>query len=231
MIFALQQRADDVDERLRGPAARRRRARSPGTWPAPPRISFAGPLDSLVSSRPGGRPRGGAPGAADECGQARPRESVEIDRRDRRRTASSSSSQDDGVGIPDSAPRSGLANIGRAGRALRGGRCRCHPGAGGRHADRVVALPSDHDDGGARHDPRVPGRRPRDRAARDRPAGGRRADLEVVGEAATVSARPRRIAATRPDVAVLDVRLPGRERHRPVPRHPLGPPAMSSASS
>jgi DNA-binding NarL/FixJ family response regulator len=33
-------------------------------------------------------------------------------------------------------------------------------------------------------------------------------DLEVVGEAATVHEATRRIAATRPDVAVLDVRLP-----------------------
>jgi two-component system response regulator DevR len=38
-------------------------------------------------------------------------------------------------------------------------------------------------------------------------------DIDVVGEAETASAAMARMPALQPDVAVLDVRLPGRGRH------------------
>ena len=49
-------------------------------------------------------------------------------------------------------------------------------------------------------------------------------DIRVIGEAATQEQAVGRVHALDPDVAILDVRLAGRQRHRSVPRDPLAAP-------
>ena len=56
-------------------------------------------------------------------------------------------------------------------------------------------------------------------------------DIVVVGESASAVEAARRIPALRPDVAVLDGRLPDGSGDRRVPRGPLGRPVASRASS
>jgi signal transduction histidine kinase len=99
-----------------------------GTWTAQPRISFAGPLDSLVSSD-----------LADDLVAVLRELLTNVVKHARAQSVEIAVSiadhsvrlvvADDGRGIPDSAPRSGLANLAeRAG--LRNGRCLVTSGAG-----------------------------------------------------------------------------------------------------
>ena len=104
-------------------------AESADSLPAPPRVAFAGPLDSTVSSE-----------LADDL-TAVLREALANGVKHARARALEVTValvdgrvelivQDDGVGIPDSVPRSGLVNIGERAEA-HGGRCSVTAGSGG----------------------------------------------------------------------------------------------------
>jgi signal transduction histidine kinase len=99
-----------------------------GNWTAQPRISFAGPLDSLVSSD-----------LADDLVAVLRELLTNVVKHARARSVDIAVSiaddsvrlvvEDDGRGIPDSAPRSGLANLAERA-ALRAGRCLVTSGPG-----------------------------------------------------------------------------------------------------
>ena len=176
-----------------------------GNWPSQPRISFAGPLDSLVSAELADDLVAVLRELLTNVVKHAHSKAVEIEVAivdDKVKLAV----DDDGRGISGSAPRSGLANVAERA-ALRHGDCRIAPRPGG----------------GTRIEWSVPvgTRARRKRMIRvflvDDHEIVRRGiaqlvdaepDLEVVGEAGTVREAARRIAATRPTVAVLDVRLP-----------------------
>ena len=115
-----------------------------GTWTAQPRISFAGPLDSLVSSD-----------LADDLVAVLRELLTNVVKHARAQSVEIAVSiadhsvrlvvADDGRGIPDSAPRSGLANLAERA-ALRNGRCVVTSGAGG--PTRIEwSVPVHHSDG------------------------------------------------------------------------------------
>ncbi|MET0828851.1 MAG: GAF domain-containing protein [Microbacterium sp.] len=91
------------------------------SWPTPPRISFAGPLDSLVSAD-----------LADDLVAVLRELLTNVVKHAHANVVEVSVAivddqvgltvEDDGVGVPDSAPRSGLKNVVERA-ALRGGRC------------------------------------------------------------------------------------------------------------